>query len=160
MRGGGSGELRGGGGGGVRAGGGGFRGSGGGFRGGGGGFAGGGRGGRSRDGAPAAPESAAQSAGTIDALFAPLPPVESRGRVWTFVDKQLKPVDVRVGITDGTFTELLDGGESLSADTQVVTGMTGLETRTATPAGAGNPFQQGGRGRGGRGGPGGFGPPF
>jgi hypothetical protein len=34
--------------------------------------------------------------------------------------------------------------------------MTGLETRT-TPAGGGNPFQQGGRGRGGRGG---FGPGF
>jgi HlyD family secretion protein len=82
--------------------------------------------------------------------------VESRGRVWTFADKQLKPVEVRLGITDGTFTELLDG-ESLSADTQVVTGMTGLVTRaSATPAAAGNPFQQGGRGGGGRGGRGGF----
>jgi HlyD family secretion protein len=86
-----------------------------------------------------------------------LPPVESRGRVWTFTDKQLKPVDVRLGITDGTFTELLDG-ESLGADTQVVTGMTGLVTRAqAAPAAAGNPFQQpggrgGGRGGGGRGG--------
>ena len=153
---GGSGEFRGGGGGFRGGGGGGFRG---GFRGGGGGFsgAGGGRGGPRPQGAPAAPRGgAAQSAGTIDALFAPLPPVESRGRVWTFTDKQLKPVDVRLGITDGTFTELLDG-ESLSADTQLVTGMTGLETRTQTPAGAGNPFQQGGRGRGGRGG---FGPGF
>ena len=75
--------------------------------------------------------------------------------MWTFADKQLKPVDVRLGITDGTFTELLDS-ESLSVDAQVVTGMTGLETRAqATPAAAGNPFQQGGRGgRGGRGGPG------
>jgi len=73
-----------------------------------------------------------------------------------FADKQLKPVDVRLGITDGTFTELLDGG-SLSADAQVVTGMTGLETRAqAAPAAAGNPFQQGGRGGGGRGGRGGF----
>jgi HlyD family secretion protein len=111
------------------------------------------------DGAPPPlqPSGAPQGAGTIDALFAPLPPVESRGRVWTFTDKQLKPVDVRLGITDGTFTELLDG-ESLSADTQLVTGMTGLDTRAQTP-GAGNPFQQGGRGRGGRGGPG-FGPGF
>jgi HlyD family secretion protein len=116
---------------------------------------GGGRGGRGgRGGAPAAPQpSGAQSADTIDALFAPLPPVESRGRVWTFADKQLKPVDVRLGITDGTFTELLES-ESLNVDTQVVTGMTGLVTRgQATPAAAGNPFQQGGRGgRGGRGG--------
>jgi hypothetical protein len=105
--------------------------------------------------APAAaqPSGAAQGADTIDALFAPLPPVESRGRVWTFADKQLKPLDVRLGITDGTFTELLDS-ESLSVDAQVVTGMTGLVTRAqATPAAANNPFQQGGRGgRGGRGG--------
>jgi HlyD family secretion protein len=125
---------------------------------GGGGFGGEGgrRGGRGRAGAPAAPQpsGAAQSADTIDALFAPLPPVESQGRVWTFADKQLKPVEVRLGITDGTFTELLDS-ESLSVDAEVVTGMTGLETRAqATPAAAGNPFQQGGRGRGGRGGPG------
>ena len=165
FRGGSSGEFRGGrgefrGGGGGFRGGDGFSGGRGGFRAGGGGFpgAGGGRGGRRQDGAPAAPQTGApQNAGTIDALFAPLPPVESRGRVWTFTDKQLKPVDVRLGITDGTFTELLDGG-SLSADTQLVTGMTGLETRGQTPAGAGNPFQQGGRGRGGRGGfgPGGF----
>ena len=132
-----------------RAGGEGGREGGGGFRGGG-----GRRGGRGREAAPAAPAPAgAQGADTIDALFAPLPPVESRGRVWTFTDKQLKPVDVRLGITDGTFTELLDSA-SLSADAQVVTGMTGLTTRApAAPAGAGNPFQQqGGRGGGGRGG--------
>jgi HlyD family secretion protein len=125
-----------------------FGGGNGGFRG-----TGGRRGGRGGASAPAAlPPSRAQSADTIDALFAPLPPVESRGRVWTFADKQLKPVDVRLGITDGTFTELLDG-ESLSVDTQVVTGMTGLAARAqATPAAGGNPFQQGGRGgRGGRG---------
>lgn len=149
-----------GGGGGFRGAGGG-RGDGGGFGGEGGGFrgdegfrrAGGFRGGRGRGGTPPTPQpSGGQSADTIDALFAPLPPVESRGRVWTFVNKQLKPVDVRLGITDGTFTELLEG-ESLNVDTQVVTGMTGLVTRgQATPAAAGNPFQQGGRGRGGRGG--------
>jgi HlyD family secretion protein len=155
-----SGRFGGGGGGFSRGGGGGFSRDGGGFRGDGGGFrAGGGRrGGRAGGGTPATlPPIAGRGADTIDALFAPLPPVESRGRVWTFNDKQLKPVDVRLGITDGTFTELLDG-ESLNADTQVVTGMTGLDTRAQTPAGAGNPFQQGGRGRGGRGG--GFGPGF
>src|SRR5262249_14684819 len=32
-----------------------------------------------------------QNAQTIDALFAPLPPVESRGRAWVFMDHQLKP---------------------------------------------------------------------
>src|SRR5262249_55742551 len=34
----------------------------------------------------------AQSAQTIDALFAPLPPVESRGRAWLFADRQMKSV--------------------------------------------------------------------
>ena len=141
-------------GGGFRGAGGGRGFSGGGRRFGGGGFGGGGRGGA---GAPASsqPGRAAQSADTIDALFAPLPPVESRGRVWTFTDKQLKPVDVRLGITDGTNTELLDD-TPLSVDTQVVTGMTGLTARAqANPAGTANPFQPQpfGRGRG-RGGPG------
>ena len=171
---GGGGGFGGGGAGGFGGGGGGFRGEGGGrggFRaegGGGGGFRGQGgrRGGQGRGGqggerTPAVtPPSVAQGADTIDALFAPLPPVETRGRVWTFsADKQLKPVDVRLGITDGTYTELLDGGDSLGPDTPVVTGMTGLTTRAqAAPAGANNPFQQGGRGgRGGGGrGPGGF----
>jgi ATPase subunit of ABC transporter with duplicated ATPase domains len=40
-------------------------------------------------------------------LFAPLPTVESRGRAWLFMDHQLKPVNLRLGITDGTNTELL-----------------------------------------------------
>ena len=64
-------------------------------------------------------------------------------------------MDVRLGITDGTNTELL-GDTPLSADTQVVTGMTGLTTRAqANPAGTANPFQPQGFGRGrGRGGPG------
>ena len=116
---------------------------------------GGGGGGRGRQPAPDAfqPKYGTQNAETIDALFAPLPPVESRGRIWLFVDKQLKPVDVRLGITDGTFTELLDNG-LLDTNAQVVTGMTGLPTRpTAGAAAPGNPFQ-GGRG-GGRGAPGG-----
>ena len=39
---------------------------------------------------------------TIDALFAPLPVVESRGRAWTFTGGQLKPLQLRLGISDGT----------------------------------------------------------
>ena len=95
---------------------------------------------------------AAEKAQTIDALFAPLPPVESRGRAWLFIDGQLKPVNLRLGITDGTNTELL-GGE-LQDTTEVVTNVTGLTpTRTApTPGGSGNPLIPG-RGPGG-GGPG------
>ena len=98
---------------------------------------------------------AAQSAQTIDALFAPLPSVESRGRAWIFVDHQLKPVTLRLGITDGTNTELLSG--ELQPPMEVVTGVTGLgPTRTTgTGPGAGNPLMPqpqrggppGGRGR-------------
>jgi HlyD family secretion protein len=108
---------------------------------------------------PSAPkERTTQSAGTIDALFAPLPPVESRGRVWVFMNKELKPVNLRLGITDGTNTELLSG--ELQPGMEVVTGvLTGGSTRPGQPAGTGNPLlPQGGRGRDGFGGfPGGGG---
>ena len=53
----------------------------------------------------AARRGAAHRRTTIDALFAPLPLVESRGRAWLFIDKQLKPVHLRLGISDGTYTE-------------------------------------------------------
>ena len=91
-----------------------------------------------------------QGAETIDALFAPLPPVESRGRAWLFIDRQLKPVNLRLGVTDGTNTELL-GGE-LQQGAEVVTGVTGLGTTRTTGGqqGSGNPLmpQRGGPGRG------------
>jgi HlyD family secretion protein len=106
----------------------------------------------------ASTKQTARSAETIDALFAPLPPVESRGRVWLFVNKELKPVNLRLGITDGTNTELLSG--ELQPGMEVVTGvLTGASTRPGQPAGAGNPLlPQGGRGRDGFGGfPGGGG---
>jgi HlyD family secretion protein len=101
----------------------------------------------------------ASGATTVDALFAPLPSVETRGRVWLFVDKKLKPVNVRLGISDGTYTELLSG--DLTEDQPVVVNMvTGLEPR-AVPgqSGAGNnPLMgQPQRGQPGRG-PGGGGP--
>lgn len=73
----------------------------------------------------------ATSATTIDALFAPLPPTEGRGRIWTFgADKKLKSVAVRTGITDGVWTEILEGGDAaqLEPGTEVVTNLaTGLE---------------------------------
>ena len=87
------------------------------------------------------PESAAQ----IDTLFSPPPERESSARVWLYVDHQLKPVNVRVGITDGTFSELRSGG--LQEGMEVVTGVTGLgSTRATAPGGSGNPLmpQRGG----------------
>ena len=107
----------------------------------------------------AAPKSkgAPQSAQTIDALFAPLPSVESRGRAWLFIDRQLKPVNLRLGISDGTNMELLS--TELQPNMEVVTGVTGLgTTRTVPgPAGTGNPLMPGGRPPGGFGGGGGRG---
>ena len=92
-----------------------------------------------------------QQAQTIDALFAPLPTVETRGRVWLFIDHQLKPVNLRLGITDGTNTEVLSG--ELQDKTEVVTSITGLgSTRGTANTGTGNPLMPGGRGPGGFGG--------
>jgi HlyD family secretion protein len=97
----------------------------------------------------------AKTAETIDALFAPLPPVESRGRAWLFVEHQLKSVNLRLGVTDGTNTELLSG--DLQQNAEVVTSITGLGTTRAanTGSGTGNPLMPGGRGPGGFGGGGG-----
>jgi HlyD family secretion protein len=88
------------------------------------------------------------SAQTIDALFAPLPVVESRGRAWVFMNHELKPVNLRLGISDGTSTELL-GGE-LQQSMEVVTGVTGVGTTRTLPGqgGSGNPLLPG-RGPGG-----------
>ncbi len=96
------------------------------------------------------------SAETIDALFPPLPPtVPTPGRVWIYENKQLKPVGVRLGITDGTNTELISN--DLQANNEVVTNVLGVGTARPAAGGAGNnnPLlgnqQRGGFGGGGRG---------
>ena len=81
---------------------------------------------------------------TIDALFAPLPPTESTGRAWLFINKELKPVRLRLGISDGTNTELLSG--ELEAAVELVTGVTGMAAGRPNVTGVGNPMM---RGRGG-----------
>ena len=104
---------------------------------------------------PAAPRAGAPrraataQAQTIDALFAPLPPVMARGRAWVFAEGQLKIINLRLGISDGTNTELLS--EELQEGAEVVTGVTGLTATRNAPAqgGTGNPLMPG------RGGPGG-----
>jgi len=109
--------------------------------------------------APRAPTKTPRAAApvpaqTIDALFAPLLPVESRGRAWLFMDRQLKPVTLRLGISDGSYTELLS--EELQENMAVVSGVTGLASTRATPqGGAGNPLMPGRGGPGGQGGRGG-----
>jgi RND family efflux transporter MFP subunit len=109
---------------------------------------------RNPQAAGATPSKAmAGGAQTIDSLFGPLPTVESRGRVWLYINKQLKPVNLRLGISDGTWTEVLDGNE-LQPGTEVVTNVTtGLETQRPAnqSSGSSNPLmgpQRGGPGRG------------
>ena len=86
-----------------------FAGRGGGERGG----RGGGRGGggtprrRASQNAGTAIPTVARGATTIDALFAPLEVTETNGRVWVYGGNQLRAVEVRLGVTDGTATELL-----------------------------------------------------
>jgi hypothetical protein len=84
------------------------------------------------------------SAETIDALFAPLPQIETRGRAWTYVDHQLKAINLRLGITDGQQTEVLNATE-LPPNAEVVTGVTGLGTtrNIGGPGGSGNPLMPG-----------------
>ena len=58
----------------------------------------------------ALPSSASGApAQTVDALFGPLPITATTGRVWRFVGGRLEPVQVRLGISDGTYTEALAG---------------------------------------------------
>ena len=59
---------------------------------------------------------------TIDSLFGPLPPTESSGRAFLFINNQLKPVRLRLGISDGTYSELLAG--ELEAGNELVTTVT------------------------------------
>ena len=126
-----------------------------------GGDSGGNFGGRRGQGSPTAASPAQSpnrgSATTIDALFGPLPQVESRGQVWVWSQKQLKPVRLRLGITDGQQTELLEGDVEPGFD--LVTNVnTGTEAVRSQPGFGFPPFMgPGGRGPGGPGGPGGGG---
>ena len=121
--------------------------------------------GRTGPGGPAnapTPSTIAGTRTTIDSLFAPLQSTETRGRAWLYENKQLKSVQLRLGVSDGTYSEIVDG--DLKEGQEVVVNMlTGLEpvVRPGQPA-AGNPLmgpQRGGPGGGGgqRGGGGGRG---
>ena len=108
--------------------------------------------------------SITSGATTIDSLFGPLPSTESRGRVWIFENKQLRSVPVRMGVSDATFSELLDG-DVKEGQELVVNMVTGLEpVNRPGQTGTGNPLmgpQRGGPGGGGGGrGPGGGGRGF
>ena len=91
---------------------------------GGGGAPGGARRRANRNAGPAIP-TVERGARTIDALFAPLEVAETAGRVWVMEGDRLSPVEVRLGVTDGTATELLGAAGSRpparpAADPQIV----------------------------------------
>ncbi len=107
---------------------------------------------------PSVGSGAARGSGgatTIDALFGPLPAVQSQGRVWLHVDGQLRPIRVRLGLSDGQATALLEG--DVQEGTELVTNVaTGAATRPALTTTGGSIFGQPGRQGGFPGGGGGF----
>ncbi len=91
--------------------------------------------------------------GTIDALFGALPARVSTGRVFVWVpsEKKLKLVQVRLGITDQQYTELLSG--ELQPGMELVTAvMLGTESANRNPSQSSNPLMQQQRGGPGMGG--------
>jgi len=87
----------------------------------------------------AAPLAASNpDAKTVDALFAPLPPVENEGEVWIRENGVLKRVHVRVGITDGQMTELIAG--DLTPDSEIVTNVLSADEKARTTAAPGGLF--------------------
>jgi hypothetical protein len=99
--------------------------------------------------------ASAPAATTFDALFAPLPSVETVGRVWVYVDNQLKPVRVRTGVSDGQNSELIDGDLQEGADVVTNVVVTGTDARPAATGafpGLGQPQRGGFPGGGNRGG--------
>jgi HlyD family secretion protein len=70
---------------------------------------------------------------TIDAAFGPLKIQERTTRVWQYRDGRLVPVRVRIGLSDGTYTEVVFG--PLEAGSSVVTGVnTGAVQASNSPS--------------------------
>jgi HlyD family secretion protein len=129
-----------------------------------GGGRGGGQGRGGRNGGQAAAPVELQAGRSIDESFAPIVRSSTRGQVYilepaTATNKYgtLKRLDVQVGITDGTFTELVQGPADLKVGTELITNiLMPWLTTTTTAAGAASPFNQN-QGRGGMQGMQGFG---
>lgn len=115
-----------------------------------------------KTGRPAtAPPPVNQNADKIDELWAPIVAAGTTGTVWTWDDakKDLKQIQVRLGVTDGTFTQLISG--DVNVGDQLVTSV--ILPASLRPKATVNPLmnqpQRGGYGGpgGGYGGPGGRG---
>ena len=105
-----------------------------------------------------APGGATTGATTIDRLFPALAKVETRGRAWTWdkAKKELTSHNLRLGISDGQTTQLLES--DFTEGTEVITNIiTAASVRPGFNPQQGNPFFQGPGGRGQGGGNRGFG---
>jgi hypothetical protein len=99
-----------------------------------------------RGNAPPQTPPAQSGADKIDELWAPVPRTQTRSQVYTWNEpaKELKMIQVVLGVSDGTFSELVTG--DLKVGDQIVTGVIlPLSQQKAMPGG--NPFapQQPGR---------------
>jgi HlyD family secretion protein len=105
---------------------------------------------------PEAPAEDWRKAKTIDAAFGPLETPTMEARVWQYRDGQLVPVKVKVGLSDGSSTELISG--PLTPGAVVVTGaaLPSATTASSTSGQARSPLlpqfprRSGGGGSGGR----------
>lgn len=110
-----------------------------------------GAGGRGAQNAAAVPTAEQREAGKIDELWAPVRPQESRATVykWDEAKKELTPISVRLGVTDGTWHQLLQvtGGGELKVGDQLVTGVIlPASMRQNSTSQPGNPFANPGGG--------------
>ena len=116
---------------------------------------------------PAARPAAAQGATTFDALFGPLTQADTFGQAWLNVDNKLQRVRLRLGISDGQQTELIQAldGQVQEGTELVANVITGAVRQAPTPPGGtafpglggGRQGFPGGGGGGNRGGGGGRG---
>ena len=93
-------------------------------------------GGRPRPVATDAIPATERGATTIDALFGPLPVTVTRGQVWLYAGGDVKPTALRLGITDGAFTELLD--PAIPLGTELVTNISLADGALSRPPGPTN----------------------
>jgi hypothetical protein len=111
--------------------------------------------------AGAAGSIADRGATTIDALFGDLVFDVNAVRVWTYAVHpttklgRIDPIDLRTGLSDGTYAELI--GPGVEEGKMLLTGVM-LPQKSTAPTGSGNPLMPGQRRQGDHG-PGGFGGP-
>lgn len=94
---------------------------------------------------------------TIDELFTPLPKEEVKATVWRWneITRELTPIAIRVGVSDGSMTELLSGDVNVGDQlvTRIVLPNAGTSRLVGEQMKAGIPPTMGqGRGGGGQGG--------